>query len=123
MLEDVWKKEPIAIPKRFVGKVPLYQVIARYVLQSDHERITVDRAFFNCQESTNLSYAGPRLTERVTILEGKLVSVESHITVRIKKVLDPRTKRGHAQLQRILTPPKTPIPTYHNIKQYEKYLR
>ncbi len=121
-LENIWRKEPIVVPKSFAGRVPLYQVIASYVHKNDREGINVDRAFCNCQESTRLFYKGPCLTELVTIQEGQIIFVDSRKVVRANKIPDPRTKRGHAILQRIFNPPKTPVPTYHNIKSYDPSL-
>jgi len=122
MTAPSWEQQKIRIPKKFAGQVPLFQVIDSYFLAGQRESIKVDRVFYNCQERTRICYNGPKLTERVLVENGKIVSVDSRVAVRFSTMPNLHTRRGRELLQRMFTPPPTPTPTYHNIKRYEREL-
>ncbi len=119
-----WKKETLSgTPRGFAEQVPIYEVIARYILQEDDEHLLVDRVFAGCREFLCITYEGKLFYERITLFEGKITSVHSTYKMPFPDDSTQPWSVVESQLALFLDPPPTPLPMYQNIKRFEEYLR
>jgi len=124
MSEQIWVKEPkCGVPKRFKGMLPIFCELEKYETNQHGECVTVRRVFANLEESTEFSYKGPLVEERVSAEDGKITQVNSNVVVHETFEGRLSDEELFRRMQLIFSPPKTPRPQYTNLLRFAEDMK
>ena len=122
MSKQIWQRAPkFTVPKQSKGMI--FCELEKYETNQHGDCVTVRRVLANLEESTEFSYKGLLVEERVGVENGKITEVNSNLTVH--ESLDGKLSQEELfrRAQRILSPPKTPRPQYTNLLRFAEDMK
>ena len=114
-LDELWRKIP-GLPPLNLGKKCIYQVLGEYVYSDENQTLNVSQARSGHMLQLRARYEGLFVTEDVTVRQGHIMEIRSHLRVR-REFHDSMTQEeSFKTMQKIWSPQLTEVQDFPNIR-------